>query len=232
MKKIYMFLSVLNFILLLFSFASPLKKKAVLDEILIKDRSGKASISLSVKNSIPQIIMQNRKGTVTLAIAGGNISTVQLKNGNAVLGEFSANQKEAILSVSDLKSTNKAILQSGVDSGLYLKGNNKIVASLSLQGSDSASLGIGSSESLMTVLRGGSNAGLSFLDSKMDPLAAFGVIDNVPHMLISGQRKQEGLLLHGGKNMGMLFVDDGGDIQVMISKEGVFQGSPKKGERK
>jgi hypothetical protein len=65
---------------------------------------------------------------------------------------------------------------------------------------------------------------LALFGNKADPIAAFGIVQNVPHLVVSAENGTEGILLHGGERSGMMVLDEMGQLKIFICKDGIFQG--------
>jgi hypothetical protein len=75
-----------------------------------------------------------------------------------------------------------------------------------------------------TIIRGGDTPNIAFFAQGSEPAAALGVMKKIPHLLISGNDSDEGVLIHGGHPSGMMVVDENGQLKVFISKHGIFHG--------
>ena len=110
--------------------------------------------------------------------------------------------------------------------GLYLKNDkDKIIGSFTSLADEGGGLGLADSNGMASsIIRGGSNPSLSLFGNKADPLASFGVVNNIPNLIVSAENGNEGLLLHGGKRSGMMLLDELGKLKVFICKDGIYQG--------
>lgn len=133
------------------------------------------------------------------------------------------NQNTPEISITDEKGKSRIYLNS---TGMYLKNNNdKIIGSFTTLADGGGGFGLADNEGMASsILRGGNNPSLALFGNKADPIAAFGVMQNVPHLLVSADQGNESILLHGGQRSGMMVLDEEGKLSVFICKEGVFQG--------
>lgn len=127
------------------------------------------------------------------------------------------------ISISDEKGKTKIYFNG---TGVYLKNNNdKIIGSFTILADGGGGFGLADSEGMASsILRGGNNPSLALFGNKPEPVAAFGVIQSVPHLLVSADNGSEGVLLHGGQRSGMMVLDEAGQLKVFICKDGIYQG--------
>ncbi|HRW58944.1 MAG TPA: hypothetical protein P5048_04960 [Chlamydiales bacterium] len=77
--------------------------------------------------------------------------------------------------------------------------------------------------SVGSLLKGGSNPSSSFFSSKGEASTVLGMIEDSPYLLVSGKEENEGIMITGGNQNGMLVLDENGRVKVFISKHGVLQ---------
>lgn len=177
----------------------------------IRSPEGNASIHLVVEEGQPKFILKNKSQQDVIAFG------VDQQGGGRV--KVSGNQMQPSL-----------FLQGGLGAGLYMKNQmNKMVGSWTILKDGGSGMGMGNNNGkAATILRGGSNPSVTFFGNQPDPMAAIGMIQQVPHMLISGKQGSEGILIHGGKPNSFVVVDESGKVKILISKDGVFQGKAKR----
>lgn len=174
------------------------------EKLIIKNPNGKGVIELGFKEEVPYISFLNAKGEMTLRLEGGSSGTLQLLDG----------------------SQPRIQMQGGPVPGIYVKNQSaKTVGSFTMLSDGGGGFGLANNTgNAATILRGGENPSLSFFTNNNEPMAAIGVMQQVPHLLISGPVGNEGVLIHGGNPSSLLVVDEAGKVKILISKHGVFQG--------
>jgi hypothetical protein len=204
--------------------------KLELSELVIKGSGG--SIQIGSVDGVPQIAMLDAHGQKSFLIKDRDI--VAYGKNDEILAHFGVGQDGmGQIRLADTEQYGKVFLQGGKIPGVFLKNKqNKTVGSWSLLPDGGAGLGLGDSQGrAASVIRGGATPSISFFNEQSEPMAALGMIQHVPHMLISGPAGNEGILIHGGETSSMVFVDELGKIKILISKHGVFQGKEKQGHQ-
>jgi hypothetical protein len=203
MKRLVMFLLIVNISLWIWGISKPQDKLNKLDvqEITIKQKDGSKLVLNS--SGIAFLDKQNKK---RMTLSGGDEPCIGLYD-----------EKEVSL-------VNLAVLSES--SGIFLKNNkNVVVGSWTFLEDGSCGFGLANKEgSASTILRGGESCGLSLYNEQNLPIGTFGVMEKVPHLLISGQEGEESILLHGGVPTSMMLMNEQGQLMVLISKKGVFKG--------
>ncbi|MCF6305898.1 MAG: hypothetical protein L3J33_11070, partial [Rhodobacteraceae bacterium] len=88
----------------------------------------------------------------------------------------------------------------------------------------SGGFGLANHEGLAsTIVRGGENPCFALFGNRSEPIAALGVMQEVPHLIVSGNVGNEGVLIHGGEHSGMMVLSEKGELKVFINKDGIFQ---------
>lgn len=182
------------------------------EKLILKNPKGKSTIELGFLDDVPYIVLQNEEGKGVAKLEGG---------------------KEPSLVMHDDANRPRLHMQGGTIPGVYLKNaQEKTVSSWTMLSDGGAGFGLAdNSGNAAAILRGGSSPSVAFFSSQNEPMAALGMIQQVPHLLISGPVGSEGILIHGGAPSSMLVVDEVGKVKIMISKQGVFQGK-EEGEAK
>lgn len=215
-KVIYYLLIIVAFLAL--SFKDKETNSLELQKLVIKEPNGKKAIILEMEKDTPRIAINDETGTQMSIM--GNILTFYDKNHEPTI-ELSCEDDPQVLVLKKGKS--KISFNS---SGIFLKNEKeKIVGSLTTLADGGGGFGLADSEGMASsILRGGSNPSLALFGNKVDPITSFGVLQNVPHLLLSGDTGNESVLLHGGTRSGMMVLDEEGKLKVFICKDGIYQG--------
>jgi hypothetical protein len=238
-KKFINFIFAINIVFLCFiaiSIFYGFQKKSIsklieTEELVIRNSKTSEVIYLGFSKENHPIAIFGEKGENKIKIELGKNPGIYIcdKNDNS-LGQLTldADGNSTIL-LNNSKKVPSFIAKGGDVPSIFLKNRkNKTVASLTVLNDDGGGVGFADPNGIAaTVLRGGKSPGLAFYLGKDDPLAAIGVMNSVPHMLISGNSDKEGILIHGGKQAGLMVVDEKGQVKFLISKHGVFQGKEK-----
>ncbi len=202
------------------------QSKLELTELIVKGKEG--SVEISIVDGLPQILGLDGTGQKKFQLAGSKISL--FGENDQVAAQITTSQDGAgKMRLADNRQQSRVLLLAGDTTGVFLKNpQNKTVGSWSMLPDGGTGLGLGDSEGrAASVLRGGKTPSVSFFNEESEPMAALGMIQQVPHLLISGPVGNEGILVHGGKPSSMVVVDELGKVKILISKHGVFQGKEK-----
>lgn len=200
--------------------------KLELSELIIKGKEG--SVQIHIAEGVPQIVGLDSLGQKKFQLAGNKISLFGEQD--KVSAQITTGQDgSGKMRLADNRQQSRVLLLAGETTGVFLKNpQNKTVGSWSMLPDGGTGLGLGDSEGrAASVLRGGKTPSVSFFNEESEPMAALGMIQQVPHLLISGPQGNEGILVHGGKPSSMVVVDELGKVKILISKHGVFQGKEK-----
>ena len=189
-------------VLILMGFEKSSYKSLEVENLTIKSPDGRGVIELGFYAGHPLIQMIGENSEVMFELAGGEHPTLELKGKSSLT------------------------VKSGDQAGIFLKNElDKTVGSWTVLNDGGAGFGLADqSGAAAAIIRGGVSPSIAFFSSHNEPLAALGVMQKVPHLLISGPQGNEGILIHGGKPNSMVVVDEVGKVKVLISKHGVFQG--------
>jgi hypothetical protein len=234
-KKNFSYLFVINFliltvllIVLLTSLGSRSNFKAIqVEQLRIVSKNSDAEINLGFSNSTPLISILNENKETIFEISGKDKATLTIfEKNNPIASIYAATDGGAEICLNDEKTVQRVKLSSSKLPGLFLKNEtDKTVGSFTVVADGGGGFGLAdASGSASALLRGGSSPSLAFFSNQEQPLAAFGILNETPHMLISGPIGEEGILIHGGRPNSMLVVDENGKVKILISKHGVFQG--------
>lgn len=209
------------FLSLSFKEKEPLKTLEV--ERLIIKGNGKASIILEVNKKTPSILIKDENGQAQMTLQGGETPTISVFHQNKIIAEVKAEKANAEFTIFNGSQKPRISLNS---SGLYLKNDSeKIIGSLTTLADGGGGFGLADQKGLAaTILRGGDNPSIAMFADKAEPMGAFGVMQNVPHLMVMAENGNEGILLHGGKRSGMMVLDEAGQLKLFICKDGIYQG--------
>jgi hypothetical protein len=195
-------------------------------ELTIVSPDGKGRIYLGFDKKNPTLLLQDEKGKTQIQLTGGEqpLIVMQNKEQKPVLQMQLLDNDSVNISLCNSKGEQRLALQ-GDNPGLFLfNDTNRRVGSMTVLGDGGAGLGFAEKTGeASTILRGGDAPGVAFFAANDEPSAALGIMQKVPHLLISGNLKNEGILIHGGKASGLMVVDEEGKLKIFISKHGVFQ---------
>ncbi len=214
--------------ILLWSLTSKSNFKTLqVEQLKIISKNSSEEINLGFSNSLATISITNDKGEIVLKMSGGSEPEFALFENSKPIAFISASKgKGAEFALSDSKAIPKVHISSSDISGVFLRNQqNKTVGSFTVVNDGGGGFGLADSEgAAATLIKGGASPSLAFFSGNEKPLAAFGIMQQTPHMLISGPVGEEGILIHGGRPNSMLVVDENGKVKILISKHGVFQG--------
>jgi hypothetical protein len=204
------------------------------------------ALNNDLQKSLVKVFSSKEKGGIALSDANGearvvlesgktaDITILNDKNQVALALGTSAETGSAYVQLNDENQTPRVHLQGGSIPGFYLRNSSaKTISSWTTLSDGGAGFGLADANgSAAAILRGGASPSVSFFSAQNEPMAALGIIQKVPHLLISGPVGNEGILIHGGTPSSMLVVDEVGKIKILISKNGVFQGKEEGAETK
>ncbi len=196
-------------------------------KLIIKGPDGKPAIILDASGSVPTINILDKKGSSNIFLSGGETPSVTIKNRSQDETVSLLIDKEApMLVFKDKKNLSRMQIQGGDAPAIFLKNqNNEIVGTMLLLQDGGAAVGLADKEGdVAAFMRGGSSPSVSFFRKSVEPTAAVGISQNVPHFLLSSPSTNDSIILHGGDPTSVLFVDDKGEVPVLLSKHGLFQG--------
>lgn len=216
--------------LFLFGFSSDQETEVIeARQIVLHSGDSGSSIEIGCDDNLPKMVMRNSEGEVCLEIIGGKNPEISFKEEAKPTFRIIQKNGHSELALGDVAKSDKVLLNGGQSSGFFMKNSeDKIIGTWTTLSDGGSAFGLADRRGFAaSILRGGSNPSVSFFSPNNEPKAAMGMIQQVPHLLISGPVGNEGILIHGGKSSSMLFVDEVGKVKILISKNGVFQGSGK-----
>lgn len=214
-------------------FLLSLKQNTVSNEIeaqkiTLKTPSGVTCMILDASSGAPVVKFMDKAGDVNMELTGGNCPAIVMKNSKqkeivqiAVLEEGNS-----VVSLKDESGVSRLQFQGGNAPAIFLKnGQNEIIGTMLTMQDGGAAVGLADKDGdVAAFMRGGSSPSVSFFNKSVEPLAAIGISQQVPHLLVTSPATKDSLVLHGGDPTSVLFVDDKGEIPVLLSKHGLFQG--------
>jgi hypothetical protein len=255
--NVCIFFSIASFIFYGFSNESTFRKLET-QSLSIRAPNLPAYIQMGMIKRDPVMFISDEKGNPRLQLEGGENPSIVLKNKNQkVIAKLSSSKDldvpvitlndskgnrmlqiqggdNPVISLKDKKNIPRLVMQGGKIPGLFLKNeDDKTIASFTSLQEGCAGLGFARKDGMSSsILKGGENPGLAFFSKNNEPTASIGVMQGVSHLLISGAESDEEVLIHGGKPIGMMVLDEQGQVKIYISKHGVFQGKVKTKEKK
>jgi hypothetical protein len=198
-------------------------KSLELQRLVIKDPAGKRSMILEMVQDEPRLLINDERGQPQIVLKGGDAPTVALFDEQDQLClELKRVKNESQITVLN-QGKQKALFN---NSGIYLKNDKeKVVGSFLTLSDGGGGFGLADSDGMASsILRGGQNPSLALFGKKSDPITSFGVLQNVPHLLLTGEMGNESILLHGGSRSGLMVLDEAGQLKIFICKDGIYQG--------
>ncbi len=177
-------------------------------------QSGSANLSLRDQNQQPLI-----------SLSGSDNPSMLMKSGGKSQLEMVATNNGAMVKFNDTEGQPRVQLQGGSSPGVYLREEKgEVIGSFIGLKSGGAAIGLGNSNGdIAAFLRGGQNPSLSFFQDDKEPDVILGIAEKAPHLIMSKNKKREGVLIYGGSPSSMLFVNERGEIPVILSKHGLLQ---------
>ncbi|MEL7431157.1 MAG: hypothetical protein AAGI90_01320 [Chlamydiota bacterium] len=195
--------------------------------LFLQNETGSCSIEISCENDQPSLTMRSESGATSVQILGGETPEITIQTEGDSVFQVVAKNDHAQLKLGDRTTADQLSLTGGPGAGMFIKNRqNKVIGTWTMLQGGGTGIGLATGEGFAaSILRGGSNPSVSFFSPNNEPMAAMGMIQQVPHLLIAGGMGNEGILMHGKSPSSMLFVDEIGKVKILISKNGVFQGS-------
>ena len=192
-------------------------------KLVIRAPGEKTSITLQIDKKTPSITVCNESGSKQIEMLGGDNPEISL---------FSKHEKK-IANLKENSGSAELILYEGDKPKMHLSttaillknDQNKVISSFTTLSDGGGGFGLADKDGMAsTILRGGDNPSLSMFGDRAEPISSFGVAANVPHFMISAEKGNEGILLHGGQRSGMMVLDEAGQLKIFICKDGIYQG--------
>ncbi len=198
------------------------------DKIVLKAPDGKPALVLDASSGVAKVTFLNQDAKAQMELTGGSNPMISLKDSqqNEMMQISMVQDGGVVLSLKDKSDVSRVQIQGGAQPAYFLKNEkNEITATLLTLQDGGTALGLADSDGdVAAFLRGGQTPSVSFFQKSVEPNVALGISKSVPHLLVSSPTTKDSLVLHGGEPTSVLFVDDQGDIPVLLSKHGLFQG--------
>lgn len=198
------------------------------DKFVVKSPDGKPSLILDASDGVAKVSFFGLNHQIQMQLIGGASPSISMKDKDQKeMMQISLIQDGGVVfALKDKAEVSRLQLQGGVQPALFLKNErNDIIATLLTIQDGGAAFGLGDKDGdVAAFLRGGATPSISFFEKSIEPSVALGISKHVPHLLVSSPSTKDNLVLHGGEPTSLLFVDDKGDIPVLLSKHGLFQG--------
>lgn len=197
-------------------------------KIVLKGPDGKACMILDASSGSPTIQLVDKTGQVNVELTGGESPSITMKNlrHKEVVQIALIEEGNSIISLKDDTGVSRLQFQGGNAPAIFLKnGQNEIIGTMLTMQDGGAAVGLADKDGdVAAFMRGGGSPSISFFQKSVEPLAAIGISQRVPHLLVTSPATKDSLVLHGGEPTSVLFVDEQGEIPVLLSKHGLFQG--------
>jgi len=183
---------------------------------------------LDASSGVAKVAFLDKNGSSNLEFVGGESPTILVRNRQAqeVFQVTLIEDSYPVVSLKDNQGISRIQLQGGQVPAIFLKNaQNEVIGTMITLQDGGAALGLADKEGdVAAFLRGGASPSISFFQKSVEPMAALGISQKVPHLLIASPITKDNLVMHGGDPTSVLFVDEQGDIPVLLSKQGLFQG--------
>ena len=203
-------------------------------KIILKSSDGRPCMILDASSGSPTVKFLDKKSSVNMELIGGESPSVKMKG---------KDQKELIyigldsdqtpqVTLKDKNEIPKMLIQGGNMPAIFIKNNqNEVVATMLLLQDGGAAVGLADKEGdVSAFMRGGDSPSLGFFQKSLEPLTAIGITQKTPHILVNSPSTKDNLVLHGGNPASVLFVDQAGEVPILLSKHGLFQGKKEEAE--
>jgi hypothetical protein len=202
---------------------------------LMNEKSQPIANLVVSKKQEPVLTFKDSKLIPRMQLEGGDVPGLYIFNNLAIpsVEMFVAKNGDSNILLNDSSQVPRLNLQGGKYPGIFVKNNkNKTIGSLATLKDGSFGIGLAKEDGVSSsIFKGGKNPGLAFFSNESHPIASIGIMQDVSHLLISGASVNEEILIHGGSPMGMMMLDEQGQVKVYISKHGIFQGQEQNKER-
>lgn len=181
-----------------------------------------------------QFQLSHKGDQSVLTMNGSETPSLILSNGRHSQMEFLTSQQGSLVKFNDLDGNARVQLQGGTSSGVFLRDQEgQVIGSLIALKHGGSALGLANANGeIATFLRGGSSPSLSFFQTNDHPDIILGITEKAPHLLMSREKDKEGVLMYGGSPSSVLFVNERGQVPVILSKHGLMQDRKTKGRSK
>lgn len=204
------------------------------ETIILKSPDGKPALILDASTGVPKVTFLSDDKQPQMELVGGTAPklSINAKDGAESINLKLSDQGETMLSFEDKQGLQKFLIKGGESPAVFMKnGQGEITATLLTMPDGGTALGLADKDGdVSAFLKGGSAPSISFFQKSTNPMAALGISKSIPHLVVSSSQTEDNLILHGGKPTSLLFVDKQGEIPVLLSKHGLFQGKKQENE--
>lgn len=221
------FLSLLLFCTLFFLSSKQAEKEINVQKITITNSKGKPCLVLDATSGVGVVSFISDSGEKTMQITGGEKPSIVMSENQHQLVEISiVEESKPMISLKDEANVSRMQIQGGNSPAIFMKNpQSEIIATMLTLGDGGAAVGLADKDGdVASFMRGGSTPSISFFQKSVEPNVALGISKGVPHLLVSSPSTKDNLVIHGGEPTSVLFVDEKGEIPVLLSKHGLFQG--------
>ena len=171
------------------------------------------------------LTLRGPEGEPLVALSGSKVPGLVVRHGLQTQVEMVATQNGAMMKFNDSQGNPRVQLQGGGSPGVFLRQDKgDVIGSFVTLKSGGSAIGLGNEQGeIASFLRGGQSPSLSFFQNEKQPDVILGITEKAPHLIMSRTKEQEGVLLYGGSPSSMLFINEKGQIPVIISKHGILQ---------
>jgi hypothetical protein len=142
-----------------------------------------------------------------------------------VLLEMGTQKEGGVIALFDKQGAVRLQLQGGSTPAVMLCAPDQtLIGTLFTLQDGGAALGLGDQGGdVAAFIRGGGSPNIAFYQNSSEPNLAMGISGSVPHVMLMPRSKEEKVLIHGGSPASLLFMDENGDIPLVLSKYGLNQ---------
>lgn len=199
-----------------------------IQKIILKSPDGRTCMVLDASTGYPVVKFMDKTGNSNMELVGGDLPSVTMKNAKQqeIVQISIIDQENSVIGLKDASGIARLQFQGGNAPAVFLRNaQNEVIATMLTMQDGGAAVGLADKDGdVAAFMRGGASPSVSFFQKSVEPLAAIGISQHVPHILVTSPTTKDNLVLHGGDPTSVLFVDDKGEIPVLLSKHGLFQG--------
>lgn len=204
------------------------KSEIECQRIILKNPQGQVAIELDARSLVPTVKMFDKNGRLQIEMLVAESPSIKMKGDkqNDLLCLNIDREGTPVVHLEDQGGRSRLQMQGGMSPALFLRNaENEVIGTMLTLQDGGAAVGLADNDGdVATFMRGGSNPSICFFQKSVEPLTAIGISQNVPHLLVTSPTTKDNLILHGGEPTSMLFLDDKGDVAILLSKHGLFQG--------
>ncbi|MCB1117796.1 MAG: hypothetical protein KDK50_04355 [Chlamydiia bacterium] len=177
-------------------------------------KTGYASIAIRSEDEKPQI-----------SLKGGTNPTLAFFENDKSQIEMISSTHGPIMKLNNREGAPLVQMQGGTSAGVFLRNQTgEVTGSFVALKSGGSALALANNKGqIASFLRGGDNPSVSFFQNGDAPDVVLGISEKAPHMLMSKSSANEGMLIYGGSPSSVLFINETGQVPVILSKHGLMQ---------